>query len=238
MSAERPGASHTIALTIVISTLTTLVIGSMLYYTLKRHDLAHTQEFEQLAAQLSAQRAVAASQIFAAVSRSVIQSDIARVQELVDAALGTEGLIDVMIVSKDNMVLAAKNTAQVGQRLQDSTWLSWKGQHREVAQRAVDQAGQPVFVLVEPLKEKGDTFAWAMLVFALPNTIAALRPPMERLLETGRLMAPILLFLLISIGLAMRLATTAIRKQIQGVMASVLEEPAKPDEDDWLRKAG
>ena len=41
-------ACSTPVLTVVISTLTTLVIGSMLYYTLKRHDRDHLQELEGL----------------------------------------------------------------------------------------------------------------------------------------------------------------------------------------------
>lgn len=234
---DRGSSTHTILLTIVISALTTLVIGSMLYYTLKRHDLSFAQEMERAAAQAGEQKAIAAGQVFAGLSRRAIQTDVARVQDLVDAGAEQEGLRDLMILSRDNMILAAKNQAQVGQKLQDATWLSWKGQNREVAQRAMDQTGQPVFVVVEPLKEKGDILAWAMLVFALPQEGAVLRAPTDRLMETGRLMAPILVFLLISIGLAMKLATTAIRRQIQGVMASVLEEPAEAEEQDWLRKA-
>lgn len=229
MSAERDhsASGHTIVLTIVISTLTTLVIGSMLYYTLKRHDVAHAQEVEQMAGQVSEQKAIAASRVLAAASRSVIQSDMTRLSELVNTVLGTEGLRDVMIVNRDNMVLAAKNSAQIGQKLQDATWLSWKGQNREVAQRAVDQAGQSVFVIVEPLKDRGDILAWTMLVFALPQGAQFLRSPMDRMMETVRLMAPIFVFLLVSVGLAMKLATAAIRRQIQGVMASVLEKPAR-----------
>ena len=224
---DRPSATHTILLTVMISVLTTLVIGSMLYYTLKRHDVAHAQEVEQLAGQVSEQKALAASQIFAALSRQVIQTDPARIQDLVGTGFEGGGPQEVMVVSRDNMVLAAKNPAQVGQKVQDATWLSWKAQHREVAQRAVDQAGQPVFVIVEPLKDRGDILAWAMLVFALPPSASSIRTPLERLIETGWFMGPILGLLLVSIWLAMKLATAAIRRQIQGLMASVLEEPGQ-----------
>lgn len=236
MRAERQGGFHPIVLTIVISILTTLVIGGMLYYTFKRHDVMHAQGMEQMAAQSSEQKAIAAGRIFAAVSRSVIQSDLSRVQVLVESALRTEGLRDVMIVNKDNIVLAAKNPGQIGQRLHDSTWLSWKGQNREVTQHAINQSGQPVFVIVEPLTENGDVLAWAMLVFEAPPGAVAIHSPMERSLEVAWLMAPILIFLLISIRLAMKLAATAIQKQIQGLMASVLEESAEPGGTDWLRK--
>lgn len=232
---DRHSPTHTILLTIVISTLTTVVIGSLLYYTLKRHELIHAQALEQMAVEARTQQAMAAGHVVGALSRHVLQ-DVARLQELVDTGLDSEGLTDFMIVSRDNVVLAAKNTGQVGHTLQDANWTAWKGQHREVAQRAVDQAGRPVLVMVEPLKDRGDTLAWAMLVFALPEQTVSLQSSMERLIETGRLMAPIFVFLLISIGFAMKLAAATIRRQIQGLMASVLEEPAESDGKDWLRK--
>lgn len=234
---DRQASGRTIFLTIAISTLTTLIIGSMLYYALKRHDVAHALEVERMAGQVSEQKAIAASQVVAAFSRRVIQTDPARVQDLISAGLDNEGLRDVMIISRENMVLAAKNRAQVGQKLQDATWLSWKGRNREVAQRAVDQAGHSVFVIVEPLKERGDIVAWAMLVFTLPQGAQSLRSPMERMVETVWLMAPILVFLLGSIGWAMKLASAAIRKQIQTVIASMVDEPAQQDDEEWLRKA-
>jgi hypothetical protein len=237
MSAERPGLLHTMALTLAIGTVTTLVIGSMMYYTLKRHDVAHLQDAERMAGQAAEQQAVVASQVIAAVSRSVLHSDLSRLQETVNTVQSTNGLRDVMIVNKDNMVLAAIHAGQVGQTLQDATWLSWKGQNREVAQRAA-QNGEPVFAVVEPLKDKGETLAWAVLVFAVPDHAIALRAPMERLWETVRLMAPILVFLLMSIGFAMKLAAASIRMQIQGVMESVLSESPHAETDEaWLPKA-
>ena len=236
MSARRPGLFHTLLLTVVISTLTTLVIGSMLYYTLKRHDETHLQELEGMANQAAEHKAVIASQVMAAASRTILHSDLSRLQELVSTVQGIEGLRDVMIINRDNVVLAAMNAAQVGQTLQDSTWLSWKVQNREVTQRA-EQVNQPVFAVVEPLKDKGETFAWAILVFGVPDHMVALRSPVERLQETGRLMAPILVFLLIGVGLAMKLATAGIRKQIQGVMVLALAETKMDPDEAWLPKA-
>lgn len=238
MERDRRSSTHSVLLTIVISLLTTLVIGSLLYYILKRIDTAHAQAMDHVVVQAGEQKARVAGQVFAGLSRKVIQADVARVQDLVDAAAEQDGLRDAMILSRDNVILAAKNQAQVGQKLQDATWFSWKGQRREVVQRAVDAAGRPVFVVVEPLADKGDIVAWAMLVFAVPQNATALRAPMDRLMETGRMMAPVLVLLLISIGLSMKLATAAIRKQIQGVMVSLLEEPTEPEGQDWLRKAG
>jgi hypothetical protein len=232
---DRPSLTHTILLTVMISTLTTAVIGSLLYYTLKRHELIHAQALEEMAAEGRTQQAMAAGRVVGALSRHVLQ-DVARLQELVETRLDSEGLQDVMIVSRDNVVLAAKNAGQVGQTLQDANWMAWKAQHRGVAQRAVDQSGRPVLVMVEPLKHHGDILAWAMLVFTVPEHSVPVQSTMERLVETGRLMAPIFVFLLISIGVAMKLAAASIRRQIQGLMASVLEEPVASSGKDWLRR--
>ncbi|ALA59639.1 hypothetical protein [Nitrospira moscoviensis] len=228
---------QTILPTIAISTLTTLLIGSMLYYTLKRHDLARVQEVAQATERAGEEHAIAAGRIFAAASRSVMLADVARLQDVVTSLQRLDGLRDAMIVNRDNTVLAARNPAQVGQTFQDPTWAAWKSQNRAVAQRAVDQSGQPVFVVVEPLADKGDVLAWMMLVFAAPDRRPALRAPEDRMMEVGRLMAPIGLFLLIGVGLAMKLATGTIRKQIQGVMADMLEETDEAEaQQPWLRK--
>jgi len=233
---DRRSSGHSFLVAMVISLLTTLVIGSLLYYSLRRMDSQHAQDIGRAAVQAGEQKVRAAGQVFAGLSRRVMQTDVARVQDLVEAAAEDQGLRDAMILSRDNVILAAKNQAQVGQKLQDATWLSWKGQRREVVQRAVDAAGRPVFVVVEPLADKGDIMAWAMLVFALPSDATALRAPMDRLMDVGRMTASIFVVLLISIGLGMHWAAAGIRKQIQGVMASVLEEPEEPPGPDWLRK--
>lgn len=236
-AAQRSAAIRSIVLTVVISLVTAVVIGGLLYYSLKRHDRNHVRAVRQMAAEAHSQRALAAGRVLGALSRHVIH-DVARLQELVNTGLDSEGLNDFLVVSRDDVILAAKNLTQVGQKLEDASWRAWKGRNREVAQRAVDQAGRPVFVIVEPLKDAEDVLAWAMLVFALPEENMSDQTMTERLMETGRLMAPVLVCLLISIGFAMQLAAAGIRRQIQGVMASVLEAPVRPDSTDHWRKAG
>lgn len=232
---DRSSLIHTVSLTVAISTLTTLLIGSLLYYTLKRHEAVHAQALERMAGEAHTQRALAAGHAVAAFSRHVIE-DVARLQDLAGTGLDSEGLQSFMIVSPDNVVLAAKNTAQIGQKLQDANWIAWTRQQRDVAQRAVDEAGRPVMIIVEPLKHDRVIVAWAMLVFALPEQAVSLQSSMERLVETAHLMAPIFILLLAGIGWAMKLAAGTVRRQIQGVMASVLEKPAGPVGKGWLRK--
>lgn len=222
--------------TIAISMLTTLVIGSLLYYTVKRHEVAQAREAAEATIRHAEQRAVAAGEVFAAASRSIILSDMSRLQELLTGTERIEGVRDAMIVSRDNTVLAARQATQVGHKLSDSTWASWKSQSRVLAQRAVDHAGRPVFVVVAPLKDKDDFLASAMLVVELPDGGLTLRAPMDRLTKVGQLMAPIFVCLLVSIGMAMKLATEAIRKQIQGVMADVFAEPSGSEEPSYLQK--
>ncbi len=234
-AAQRSAAIHSIVLAVLISLVTAVVIGGLLYYSLKRHDRDHVRAIREMAVEAHSQRALAAGRVLGALSRHVIH-DVARLQELVNTGLDSEGLRDLLVVSRDDVVLAAKDLTQVGQKLEDANWRAWKGRNREVAQRAVDQAGRPVFVIVEPLKDSGDILAWAMLIFALPEESVAGQTMRERLMETGRLMAPIFICLVISIAFAMRLAAAGIRRQIQGLLASVLEESAQPPAPDPRRK--
>ncbi len=234
-ASDRRSLTQTVLLTLLISTVTTLIIGSVLYYTLNRHDRLHAQTLEQAAQEAGKQQALAAGRVLGALSRHVIQ-DVGRLQELVNTGLDSENLRDFLLVSRDNVVLAAKNNVQVGQQLRDGTWLAWKGQQRQIVQAAVDQAGQPVWVIVAPLKDQGDILAWAMLVFSRSEGAIRLPSPMARLTDTARLMAPIFVLILISVGVAMRVAAADIRRQIQGVMAAVLDQPSEMGRTDWLRK--
>lgn len=234
-AAQRSAAIRSMILTVLISLVTAVVIGGLLYYSLKRHDRNHVRAVRQMAVEAHSQRALAAGRVLGALSRHVIH-DVARLQELVNTGLDSEGLRDLLVVSRDDVVLAAKDLTQVGRKLEDANWRAWKGRDREVAQRAVDRDGRAVLVIVEPLKDAEDVLAWAMLVFALPEENISGQTMTERLMETGRLMAPVLVCLLISIRFAMHLAAAGIRRQIQGLMASVLEEPALPRAPDPWRK--
>jgi hypothetical protein len=233
--AQRSAATRSILFTVAISTVTTAVIGSLVYYSLERHDRIHGETMERIAVEAQWQRALAAGRVVGALSRHVIH-DAARLQELVNTGSDSEGLQDLLVVNGNNVVLAAKDVTQVGQRLDDAAWRAWKGSNREVAQRAVDQAGRPVLVIVEPLKDSSDVRAWVMLVFAWPEHRIAILTMTERLQQTGWVMAPVFVCLLISIGLAMQLAANGIRRQIRTVLLTVLEDPALPGAVDPWRK--
>lgn len=230
------GKRSPLVISVAISVLATLIIGSLVYYTLKRHDGGGMAGAGRPANDFSEANAVALGRLLAAAATPAMVSDASRAQELTAAIQRRDDIRDVMLVGRDGQVLAAKDPGQVGQRLTDAAWEAWK-QTRGVAQWAVDRTGRPVFVVVEPLADKSDVFAWAMLVFAPPQPEGAPTIPADRLMEAGRLMAAIFLVVLITIRLSMEVAGAVIRKQIQGVMADVLQDPDDAVEPShWLRK--
>ena len=233
--AQRSAAIRSILLAVALSTVTTAVIGRLVYYSLKRHDRIHAEALERIAVEAQWQRALAAGRVVGALSRHVMQ-DLSTLQELVHTGVESEGLYDLLVVNADDVVLAAKDRTQIGHRLEDATWRAWKGRNSEVAQRAIDQAGRPVLVVVEPLRNSGDILAWAMLVFAWPELHISAGSMPERLMQTGRMMMPVFVCLLISIVFGMRLAANGIRRQVHALLLSVLEEPALPGTTAPLRK--
>jgi hypothetical protein len=221
---------------LAIGACATVVIGGLLYEVFTRHDRAAAQELGAAAARAAEQRALAAAEMFAASARPVMVTDMSRLQDLVTALNRTDGWLDAMVVSRDAVVLAAKQPEQVGQSIPESLWASWKRGGQLVARRAVDHTGRPVYVVVMPVKEGDDLLASVMLVADLPADGVVTRTPLDRVEEIGFLMVPVFLFLLAVIGLSMKVATGALRRQIRALVTEVLG--AQPDSERWAPKAG
>ncbi len=221
---------------LAISACATVVIGGLLYDVLTRHDHAASQEVATAAAQAAEQRALAAAEVFAASARSVMVADLSRLQDLVTALAGTDGWLDAMVVNREATVLAAKQPGQIGQAIPEATWASWKRGAQTVARRVVDHAGRPAFVVVMPVKERDDLLASVMLVAELPVDGPMLRTPLNRAREVGLLLVPVFLFLLAVIGLSMKIATGAMRRQLRALVTEVLGPQG--ESDNWVPKAG
>ena len=88
-----------------VTLVATLLIGSLLYYTLHRSDMAESRHGGQQASQAAQQRAVAVSRVFASLSSAVLQVDAAKMQEFLGGPWGAEGLADAMLIDTGDRVL-------------------------------------------------------------------------------------------------------------------------------------
>lgn len=214
----------------MVSFLATALIGGLLYYTLKRSDVAQGQLRDAQASQAAQQEATAVSRAFAAMSAVALVVDVARVQESLAGAWRTNGLADAMVIDNGNRVFAASNAGYVGQQIQDANWAAIRAQNREVLIRDEPTPGQERLTVIEPIQDKGSTIAWARLTFVRPLQQNAVRSSHERLEQVGRIIVPVFVFLAAAVGIAMRLATSRLQRRIQSVVTEALTDQPSPED--------
>jgi hypothetical protein len=223
----------TIGPAIIVALIAGTLVAGMLSYTVKRHDVVHAQA----AMQASEKIAVAVSQQFAELGGDIMSSDLYRLQIILEKGFPGTTLVSAMVIDPDNMVVAANPKYMIGQEMKDASWPSMRAQDKEIVSRTVAQRNQETLLVVEPLKEKGGTMAWAYLVFTLPPAEEFMMTSADRWIETARLVVPIAALLLITVWWVLRSSAVAIRKEVAQGLVSVREGKSAGESAARLKKA-
>jgi len=230
--------SNGIGSAIVLTIVLTLMMGGTFHYTLKRHDEGQVAQLTRQAQAASEQEAVAVSQVFSSLGGGLVQTDLFRIQDMLASGFSREGLVDAVVIDPDNMIVAAKDQAQIGKQVQDIAWISSRAQNKEIVTRAQDQAGRVLMTVIEPLKEKDETIAWAKMTYVIPQPAQGLRSSADRLKETAKLVGPLAVMLFIGVFVLMRSVGASIREQIRLEMSSVQGGEGSSSSGPRLRKVG
>ena len=221
---------------LMVSLLATVLIGGLLYYALKRSDVAQGQQRDAQASHAAQQDALMVSRAFSSISAAALVVDLAKVQEALAGTWRAGNLADTMVIDHGNRVFAASNAGYVGQQIQDANWAAIRAQNREVLIRDEPSPGQERLTVIEPIQDKGSTIAWARLTFVRSMQQDAVRSPEERLEQVGRMMAPVFVFLAAAIGIAMRFATSRLQQRIQTVVTEAMtDQPSSQDDEISFR---
>lgn len=221
---------------LMVSLLATVLIGGLLYYALKRSDVAQGQQRDAQASHAAQQDALMVSRAFSSISVAALVVDVAKVQEALTGTWRAGNLADTMVIDHGNRVFAASNAGYVGQQIQDANWAAIRAQNREVLIRDEPSPGQERLTVIEPIQDKGSTIAWARLTFVRSMQQDAVRSPEERLEQVGRMMAPVFVFLAAAIGIAMRFATSRLQQRIQTVVTEAMtDQPSSQDDEISFR---
>ncbi len=221
---------------LMVSLLATVLIGGLLYYALKRSDVAQGQQRDAQASHAAQQEALMVSRAFSSISAAALVVDVAKVQEALAGTWRAGNLADTMVIDHGNRVFAASNAGYVGQQIQDANWAAIRAQNREVLIRDEPSPGQERLTVIEPIQDKGSTIAWARLTFVRSMQQDAVRSPEERLEQVGRMMAPVFVFLAAAIGIAMRFATSRLQQRIQTVVTEAMtDQPSSQDDEISFR---
>jgi hypothetical protein len=182
-----------LALTLVM----TVLMGGTLHYVLKGQEERRAAELTSQAQGAGEREAIAVSRTFASLGGGLVQTDLFRIQEMLQTGFVQAGLAEAVVLDADNMVVAAKNSAQIGQHVQDIEWISLRAQNKEVVSRTPDQAGRLLMMVVEPMKEKDEIVAWAKLTYSIDRPAVTLLTPAQRVKQTIKFVGPLALVLLV-----------------------------------------
>jgi hypothetical protein len=225
--------SGTIGPAIIVTLIIGTIIAGTLSYTIKHHDVAHAQA----ARHASEQIAVAASQQFAESGRDIVGSDLFRLQHSLEKGFPGTTLVRALVIDQDDMVIASKVQSSIGQQMKDVSWPPMRDQDKEIVSRAAAQDGQETLIVVEPLKEKGETAARAYFVFALPTAKQLMMTPAVRWTETARLVGPIAALVFITVWWLLRSSTISIKKAIAQALEDAQEGKPVASATARLKKA-
>jgi hypothetical protein len=218
---------------IVVALIIGTLIAGALSYTMKHHDVAHAQA----ARHASEQIALAAGQQFAESSGDIIGSDLFRLQHTLEKGFPGTTLVSAILIDQDNMVVASKIQSSIGHQMKDASWPPMRDQDKEIVSRAVAQNGQETLIVVEPIKEKGTTVAWAYFVFGLPAVKQLVMTPADRWTETARLVVPISALVFIAVWWLLRSSTISIKKAIAQALTDAQEGKPVGSATARLKKA-
>jgi hypothetical protein len=200
--------ARTIGLAIIMALIAGTLIAGMLSYTLKRHNNVHANA----ARQASESKAIAISQILADLGGDVLGSGLFRLQGMLQRGFAGTTLVRAMVIDTDDMVVASKATALIGQQMKEDNWIFKRDQNKELVSKSAGQDGKELLTVIEPMKEKGVTVAWVYLEFALPPLEQFMVPPADRWTEVARLVVPIATLLLFTTWWLLRSANRSLRK--------------------------
>ena len=148
---------HTVLLSGIILLIMGLVSSIML--SVLRSNLHEATEAKGLAF----------THAFAMGGWAAIHGNLFRIQEALIEYSQDSVIHGIEIIDKDNMIIAAQITEQIGLVLDDQQWLSMKQQNQEVLEYAEGIEGEQVLVIVAPLTGKGEVKGWIRVIFSLED---------------------------------------------------------------------
>lgn len=222
---------------LALTVLMTVLMGGTLHYLYKGQEERRAVEVTAQAQAASEREAIAVSRIFASLGGGLVQTDLFRIQEMLQTGFVQEGLVEAAVLDADNMIVAAKNSAQIGQHVQDIEWISLRAQNREVVSRMSDQAGRPLILVVEPMKEKDEIVAWAKLTFSIDRPAVTLLTPAQRVKQTIKFVGPLALVLLVGLFVLARWLEDNLRDWAEDA-PTTQEEETRSASSTRLRKVG
>jgi hypothetical protein len=204
-----------------------MLCAMALYYVLAQHDRSLVAQRNAAAVMAAGQSAQAMARTLAWFSESLISENLVMLQQVLADHVQQAGLVDAVVVTEDNVIVAAKNPATIGSRLQDTQWLTARASQGGSIVRGLEQGWQTLIV-VEPLRREDHTVGWVRLVAATPLNAATLRPPGDLVRDVAIAIAPLFMLMTALLAITMRGILSQVRSRIGSILLEAMDHSQDP----------
>ena len=219
-----PRLPHTFMPALLVSLALSVVCAGGLYYVLAQHDRVRVAAQNAAMDRAAEEQARAVARTFAWFTERLLEENPAEVQRAIDVQLRHTGILDAAVIGDNNVILAAKASDTVGQRLRDSSWLTARQTRGEVTAKGL-AFGRPAVTIVEPLRDHDRSPAWLRLVFSLPQEHEPLRTAENLAFEVSLYVVPYFLLVTAMLSLTLR----GILSQVRLLIARVVNQAFEPE---------
>ena len=108
-----------------------------------------------------------AGRAYAVIGGAAIIQNLFRFQEAVSSFQSSSDILELEVIDRDNLIVAAKHPERIGTVMNDPLWETVKSKGIEQLIPATGQDGEPVLLFMEPLREGMETTAWIRIEYSL-----------------------------------------------------------------------
>lgn len=124
-------------------------------------------EIRETLEQSTQARALAIGRTFAVIGSAAVVENLYRIQEALGSYRDDPDVLRIDILDPDLMIIAATDSARIGQTLKAPTLVQAQTVNREVVAHERTPDGTPLLIAIEPLQDQNEITAWMRIEFSL-----------------------------------------------------------------------
>ncbi|MBI4001288.1 MAG: hypothetical protein HY348_05850 [Nitrospira defluvii] len=218
------GLPHTWLPAMLISCVISLLCAGALYFILAQHDRALVAQRNAAAIATVNQSGRAMARTFAWFGESLLSEHLATVQQALEEQAPQSDLLDAAVIAEDNVIVAARNPAALGRRLQDPEWLAARRSQGGSIAPGLEQ-GRHALIVVEPLRQQKRIIGWIRLVLATPQDVSTVRSNEDLARDVALAVVPLFFLMTTLLILTLRGIMSQVRSRIGRILLEALDEP-------------
>lgn len=212
---------------VLISLVFSMLCATALYYLLVQHDRSLVAQRNAAAVTAAGQSARAMARTFAWFGESLLNENLATVQQALAGHARQAGLLDAAVIAEGNVIVAAGDPAAIGGRLQDAGWMVARASQDGFIVDGLER-GIQTLIVVEPLRQQDHIIGWIRLVVATPLNAATLRSPDDLARDVALAVVPLFMLLTALLALTMRGIMSQVRSLIGRILLEALDQTQEP----------